>query len=210
MATRACAVHVVLQVNIDVSKYWTREAASKVKRWDHELGRPRGGRRASPLRYNANARTRGEHAPGILPPSDAISSVAVQEDLFAKHLPSKHELQTAAAYAAMYEADGSAASSAAKPAMGDDVDTAQNGDDGADKKAVKFEAEVVGSDKHLAAVRHGRRRGSPTRISPNKLELVHSDDIEPARWVWTYCLNTTDCNFDHSPIWKALSLFLDT
>jgi hypothetical protein len=92
------AMNMSSQISIDMSKHWTRESASKVKRWDNEVGRHP--RRASPEKYNPNLRSMRKDVPmGIMPPPGAGEGI----DLAGRRLPNRWELEYSPAAAQVPE-----------------------------------------------------------------------------------------------------------
>ena len=88
------AMNMSSQIVIDLTKHWTREDASKVKRWDAEIKRLPSQNRNSPERYNPNLRASRRDVPmGIMP----LPGGAVGVELAGRHLPGRFEQQAAAA-----------------------------------------------------------------------------------------------------------------
>ena len=82
------AMNMSSQINIDMSKYWTRESASTVKRWDAEVGRH--ARRASPVNYNPHLIESRKDVPmGVMPRPGAGAGI----DLAGQRLPNRWELE---------------------------------------------------------------------------------------------------------------------
>eukprot|EP01043_Picozoa_sp_COSAG02_P038914 COSAG02_NODE_3037_length_7501_cov_5.769116_2_plen_425_part_00 len=82
------AMNMSSQINIDMSKYWTRESASTVKRWDAEVGRH--ARRASPVKYNPHLIDSRKDVPmGVMPRPGAGAGI----DLAGQRLPNRWELE---------------------------------------------------------------------------------------------------------------------
>ncbi len=82
------AMNMSSQISIDMSKYWTRESASNVKRWDAEVGRHP--RRASPVKYNPHLiDSRKDVSMGIMPRPGAGAGI----DLAGQRLPNRWELE---------------------------------------------------------------------------------------------------------------------
>lgn len=81
------AMNISSQISVDMSKYWTRESASTVKRWDAEVGRHP--RRASPVHYNPNLiDARKDVSMGIMPRPGAGAGI----DLAGQRLRNRWEL----------------------------------------------------------------------------------------------------------------------
>lgn len=81
------AMNMSSQISADMTKYWTRESASAVKRWDTEVGRH--SRRASPVKYNPNLRDSRKGVPmGIMP----LPGAGVGIDLTGQRLPNRWEM----------------------------------------------------------------------------------------------------------------------
>ena len=92
------AMNMSSQISIDMSKYWTRESASSVKRWDAEVGRHP--RRASPVKYIPNLiESRKELPMGIMPRPGAGAGI----DLTGQRLPNRWELEISPAAAQVPE-----------------------------------------------------------------------------------------------------------
>jgi hypothetical protein len=82
------AMNMSSQISVDMSKYWTRESASAVKRWDAEVGRQP--RRASPAKYIPNLTESRKDLPmGIMPHPGAGAGI----DLAGQRLPNRWELE---------------------------------------------------------------------------------------------------------------------
>ena len=93
------AMNMSSQISIELSKHWTRESASKVKRWDNEIGRNKS--RASPDRYLGQRTVGGDIVPsirelrknlpmGIMPPPGAAAALSGMAPA-GRHLPNRYE-----------------------------------------------------------------------------------------------------------------------